>query len=90
MAFEIELVGIPHLTVRKRIVDVLGRDRVSVESDHLVVVVPDQPAAVGAINTINRLGCDIAAVRRSDSVSGVEGDGTAVTGDHVTSESRVR
>jgi hypothetical protein len=65
MAFEIVLVGIPHVTVHKRIVDVIGRERVSIEADHLVVVVPDQPAAVGAINTINQLGCDIAEVRRS-------------------------
>jgi hypothetical protein len=64
VAFEIELVGVPHLTIRKRIVDVVGSDRVSVEADHLVVVVPDQPAAVGVINTINQLGCDIAAMRR--------------------------
>ena len=65
MSFEIVLVGIPHVTVRKRIVDVIGRERVSVHSDRLVVVVPDQPAAVGAINTINQLGCEIAEVRRS-------------------------
>ena len=63
MAFQIVLEN-PHSTVRKRIVDVVGRDRVAVDGDHLVVSLPDQPAVVGVINAVNDLGCDIEAVRR--------------------------
>ena len=63
MAFEIVIAGTPHSTVRKRIVDLIGSERVAVGSGCLVVVVPDQPAAVGAINVINDLGCDIASMR---------------------------
>lgn len=61
--FEIVLDN-PHTTVRKRIVDVVGRDRVAVDGDRLVVSLPDQPAVVGVINAVNDLGCDIEAVRR--------------------------
>lgn len=64
MAFEIVLTGVPHSTVRKHIVDVVGRERVMVEAGHLVVSAPDQSAVVGLINTINGLGCGISEVRR--------------------------
>ncbi|HSJ91710.1 MAG TPA: hypothetical protein VK917_06555 [Ilumatobacter sp.] len=65
MAFEILLHGIPPGAVRQRIVDLVGQDRVVVDGDRLVLTLPDQPAAIGALAAINDLGCDVDELRRA-------------------------
>jgi hypothetical protein len=65
VGFEITLTGIPPGAVRQRILDLVGQDRVEFDGDRLVISVPDQPAAIGALAAINDLGCDVEALRRS-------------------------
>jgi hypothetical protein len=66
MAFEIVLSGVPQGSLRHRIADLVGVDRMSVVDGHLVVSLPDQVAVVGVLHSINALGCDVDAVRRCD------------------------
>jgi hypothetical protein len=63
MAFEIVLSGVRHVTIRQQVVDLVGLDRVASDQDQLVVVVPDQPAAIGVLNAINDLGCELRSIR---------------------------
>lgn len=64
MSYEIVLRGVPPGSLRHRVAELVGDERLRVEDGQLVVALPDQSALVGVLQTINELGCDVDVVRR--------------------------
>jgi hypothetical protein len=65
MSFDIKVVGAAQVTIRHRLVELVGDDAVSERGDQIVVSARDQAAMIGILYRLNDLGLDIDRVERT-------------------------
>jgi hypothetical protein len=65
MAFDIEVAGTLHRTIRTSLAELVGDDAVDERGGRTVLTARDQAAMIGVLHRLNDLGLDISRIERT-------------------------